>query len=189
MTDIYPKSNWVNPIESNCNIQYYEQPVNAQAVPQELNGIRTIFEGFHHFKPQEAVAILKDAVTQKQPIAIFEFQTRSILDTLFSPLPLAVPAAVLLSFWHTPFSQWKLFWTLVVFTPFILIFDGIVSILRTYTTEELAELAEQAGTEGFRWEVRETRDRGFGRITCLIGWPDQDDGVYQICYPPKEIEP
>lgn len=67
---------------------------------------------------------------------------------------------------------------------FLLTFDGFVSILRTYTTEELAELARKAGCKDYRWEVRQSRDLGRGLITCLIGWPDEEGGVHVLDYPP-----
>ena len=186
LTDLYPNKSWINPVQGKAHIQYHQASVNAQDVPKDLKGLRTLFEAFHHFRPDGAVAILKDAVAQKQPIAIFEFQKRDVLDTLFSPLLLILPVSIILSCIQKPFSWSKLFWTIVPVIPFILIFDGIVSVLRTYSTDELADLAQQAGSDGFRWEVRETRDRGFGRMTCLVGWPDSDDGVFHVSYPPQE---
>ena len=66
--------------------------------------------------------------------------------------------------------------------PFILAFDGIVSILRTYSTEELVTLANRAGTEHFRWEVRQSKELGWGQMTCLIGWPSKEGGVHVVQY-------
>ena len=71
---------------------------------------------------------------------------------------------------------------MVPIIPFIITFDGIVSLLRTYRKEELVSLASAAGTEGYRWEVRQTKNLWFGRITCLIGWPDEEGGVDVVEY-------
>src|ERR1043166_1308225 len=51
--------------------------VDARAVPPELDGFRTIFTAFHHFRPAEARAILADAVARKQGIGIFEIARRA----------------------------------------------------------------------------------------------------------------
>ena len=73
--------------------------------------------------------------------------------------------------------------SIIPIIPFVLAFDGVVSILRTYTTEELADMAAQAGTDGYRWQVRQTTNRGLGRMTCLIGWPAAEGGVEIVPYP------
>ena len=137
---------------------------------------------FHHFKPNDAVEILSDAVSAKQPIAIFEFQRARLRDALSLPILAVVPVASFLHFWHTPFSWSKLIFTIIPVIPFILAFDGIISILRTYSTEELVEVANRAGTDNFRWEVRQSKELGWGQMTCLIGWPSKDGGVQVVQY-------
>ena len=52
-------------------ISYCAQPVDATRVPSELAGFRTIFTAFHHFRPEQACAVLADAVRQRQGIAVF----------------------------------------------------------------------------------------------------------------------
>jgi len=39
-------------------------------VPDELTGFRTIFSAFHHFRPEEARAVVADAAHQRQGIAV-----------------------------------------------------------------------------------------------------------------------
>src|SRR5438034_6575208 len=51
--------------------------VDARAVPVELDGFRTIFTAFHHFRPAEARAILADAVRRRQGIGVFEIDRKS----------------------------------------------------------------------------------------------------------------
>ena len=150
------------------------------AAPKGLGQARTLFEAFHHFKPEAAVAILRDAVTAQQPIAIFEFQRRELWDTLLPPMSIVPLVGGFLNWKHTPFRWTKLFATLIPLIPLTLILDGIVSMLRTYTAQELAELAQKAGTNGYRWEVRQSQNRGMGRMTCLIGWPSEDEGVFMV---------
>ncbi len=53
--------------------------VDARAVPAELDGFRTMFTAFHHFRPPEARAILADAVQRRQGIGVFEIARRAPL--------------------------------------------------------------------------------------------------------------
>jgi len=41
-------------------------------VPAELKGLRTMFTSFHHFLPEEARAVLQNAVDAGEGIGIFE---------------------------------------------------------------------------------------------------------------------
>jgi hypothetical protein len=47
-------------------------PVDATNVPADLDCVRTMFNGFHHFAPDAAGAILADAVAKRGAIAIVE---------------------------------------------------------------------------------------------------------------------
>jgi hypothetical protein len=55
--------------------------------------------------------------------------------------------------------------------PVVLLFDGVVSCLRTYRTEELREMIETLAGIEYQWEVDEL-SRGFGvpPVTYLIGY-------------------
>ena len=140
------------------------------------------FESFHHFTPDEATHILRDAVQSKQPIAVFEFQRPSLFHAITTyPINL-VPISSWLHLFHTPFSWKKVIPDNRTNHPFIIVLDGIVSVLRTYSTEELRDVATKAGCEGYRWEIRQSKDLGNGLMTCLIGWPDDNDGVHIIEY-------
>ena len=67
-----------------------------------------------------------------------------------------------------PFRWSRLFWTYILpAIPLAVVFDGIVSCLRTYRPNELLELTE--GIEGYRWESGESRDKGPIPITYLVG--------------------
>ncbi len=186
LTDFFPQRDWKNPMGHTDKVSYATDRVDAKNVPKSLKGGRTLFEAFHHFAPADAAAILGDAVRSKQPIAIFEFQRSRLIDALSLPILAVVPVASYLQFWHTSFSFRKLLCTIIPIIPFILAFDGIISILRTYSTEELVDLAHQAGSDGFRWEIRQSKARGWGQMTCLIGWPSKEGGVHVVHYDPVE---
>ena len=183
LSDIHPHQSWENPLKRDIPVAYLGDSINAMDVPHGLGNARTLFESFHHFRPNQAIEILRNAVIAKHPIAIFEFQRRQVWDSLLPPIPLVLWVAVFLNWFHTPFRWSKLLFTIIPIIPFVLAFDGVVSILRTYTTDELADMAAQAGTTGYRWQVRQTTNRGLGRMTCLIGWPAAEGGVEIVPYP------
>ena len=101
MTDKFPNRGAFETIKerSGGRIDFSSEPVDATAVPSALVGLRTLFNGFHHFRPAVARKILEDAVNDRQPIAVFEFIHRSpiamlgIVMAAFIILPLAIPEA------------------------------------------------------------------------------------------------
>jgi hypothetical protein len=70
-------------------IKYFSEPVEATQVPSHLKGMRTLFEGFHHIKPEQARQILQDAWENRVAIGIFEASLpprTGLLIFLLSPL-------------------------------------------------------------------------------------------------------
>src|SRR5437867_11531420 len=99
LTDKYPNQEAFERSShlTNQAISYQPQSVDATQVPGELAGFRTMFSAFHHFRPEQAGAVLADAVHKRQGIAVFEGTQHSVLALL---LMLLVPLMVLLV---TPF--------------------------------------------------------------------------------------
>ena len=65
------------------NIDCQSNSISAFDVPAEIQGFRTIFTGFHHFRPQDGRKIIEDAVRKNEGIGIFEFTARSLLPIFF----------------------------------------------------------------------------------------------------------
>jgi hypothetical protein len=171
LTDIYPNLDAFQRVgaRSKNHITYYSGSVDAMAVPGELKGFRTMFTSFHHFSPAEARAILQNAVDAGEGIGIFEI-TRRAPSTIF-----LVVAWVLMLFvcapWIRPFRWSRLLWTyLVPIIPLVLLFDGVVSCLRTYRPGELRTMVGKLEASDYRWEIGE-QGRGKTPITYLIGYP------------------
>jgi hypothetical protein len=146
------------------------EPVDARAVPARLGGLRTLFEGFHHLRPTDARAVLADAQRQRQPIVIVEGTRRSLTALLGM---LLVPLVVLLVTPRIrPWSWARLLLTyLVPIVPLVILWDGLVSCLRSYRLSELCALT--AGLDdGYHWEVGEYRRHG-GIVTYLVGAPSR----------------
>jgi hypothetical protein len=171
LTDLYPNIPAFAGIAdaSGGLITFVRTPVDARAVPATLPGLRTIFNGFHHLKPEDARAVLHAAAADRQPIAIFEVSERTV-KTLISVLitPLAVWAVTP---FMRPFRWSRLLLTyLLPLVPLTCLWDGVVSQLRAYTIEELRQLGE--GAAHMRWEAGQIPiAKGQGRLTYLLGIP------------------
>jgi hypothetical protein len=153
-TDLYPRAG--------------VRAVDARSVPADLSGVRTMFDAFHHLRPDDARAVLADAHARRAPILIAEATSRRapVVIASFLLIPLLVLA---LTPTVRPWSGWRLLLTYVLpVLPLIIWWDGVVSCLRTYRPEELRKLT--AGLDGFTWETAEIRTRG-GVISYLLGAP------------------
>lgn len=175
LTDKYPNAEAFQHLEADAGTQmsFYSRPVDALAVPSELRGFRTLFSSFHHFAPEQARALLQDAVNKDEGISIFEATHRSVPALI---LMLLTPLMVLIfTPFIRPFRLSRLLWTyLIPVVPVFVLFDGVVSCLRTYTPIELralvAELSPAANE--YCWEIGEEKpQRGGLPVTYLPGYP------------------
>jgi hypothetical protein len=173
LTDKYPNLRAFQSVRaaSENHIAFYPDSVHAMKVPGELQGFRTMFTSFHHFPPEEARTILQNAVDAGQCIGIFEITRRAP-----STIALMFPWALMLFVFTPlirPFRWSRLLWTyLVPIIPLVLLFDGVVSCLRTYRPQELFEIIKKLSGIEYQWEVGE-HSKGSRRspITYLIGYP------------------
>ena len=153
LTDLYPNASGVDiPPDGAGSIRYWPAPVDATSVPAELSGIRTMFASFHHFQPEPARRILRDAFEQRRAICIFEATSRT---------PGAITSTVLIPFLVlvlTPIVR-PLSWVQILFTyllpilPLLIFWDGLVSQLRTYSVRELQEFTRDLESSSYRWEA------------------------------------
>lgn len=155
LTDFFPNDRAAQELKGSFpgRVDYVPASVSALDVPPDLKGFRTLFSSFHHFEPVQARSILQDAVRKGQGIAIAESTQRHPLMLLYMLLtPLLVWLATPL---YSSFSWKRLFWTYPVpLIPLIVMFDGLVSCMRTYTPSELeAMILETPGKDRFEWEV------------------------------------
>ncbi|HEY3884315.1 MAG TPA: hypothetical protein VGL62_03855 [Vicinamibacterales bacterium] len=171
LTDLYPNTAAFEAIRagSDGRIGFVGDAVDARAVPARLTGLRTMFNGFHHFAPLDAQAILTNAVNAGQPIAIFEVSERSARNIL--PVILVPIFVWLATPFMRPFPWRRLLWTYPVpLVPLTCFWDGVVSQWRAYTVPELRELGRQAGP--FTWEAGQVpMAGGWTRLTYLMGLP------------------
>jgi hypothetical protein len=139
-------------------------------VPPDQQGMRTLFNALHHFRPDAARAVLADAQAQGAPIGVFEVVERTprgVLASLFIPLiallfipqirPLSLPPALLT--YEVPLFPLVIFW------------DEFVSALRAHRPENLRRMAEPLTREGYACEISVARVPSKPPVTYVLGPP------------------
>jgi len=173
LSDKYPNTNARERAKTTfAQLHYHSESVDATRVPRELPGFRTLFTSFHHFPPEMAGAILRDATASGQGIGVFEIPGRRPLTLL---LLLLIPIAdILLVPFLRPLSVKHLVWRwLIPVVPLVLLFDGIVSCLRAYSPGELRGLLANLSGAGYTWKIGcQKRNLLSLPVTYLIGYPE-----------------
>ncbi|MBF9238337.1 class I SAM-dependent methyltransferase [Hymenobacter sp. BT683] len=174
LTDLYPQpAAWADIAQrTQGRISHEAAAVNALAVPAHLLGFRTLFSAFHHFPPDAAKAMLQDAVRAGTGIGVFEGAGKHWVELLLAWTVLPV-AQLLLTPFFRPFRLSRLVFTyLIPIIPLCTIWDGSVSLLRMYSTDELLALAHSADPAGrFEWQAGKKQHSWGPEVTYLIGWP------------------
>ncbi|KAG8170040.1 hypothetical protein KVR01_000785 [Diaporthe batatas] len=178
LTDLHPHiENWTRASRRSPNIHFSPSQIDASDAPPDLlaNHLNTnnalgsgkkqfrLFNlAFHHFDDPLARRILANTLQTSDGFAIFELQDRSLRAFLACCL---LGVGVLLS---APLFAWRwrspgtLFWSWVVpVLPFVLVYDGWVSSLRTRTPDEVEALLRTCGAgedEVSQWEMRSGRE-------------------------------
>jgi hypothetical protein len=162
LTDLHPVSHVT--VEG---LHPHDHPVDATDVPSTLRGLRTLFDGLHHFPPAGVIAVLRDAVHKGAPIAVGEVVDRSLPKAI--AMALVAPLLVLLV---TPIIRprtwWRFLFTyLIPIAPLAVAWDGTISMLRAYTPAELESLSRLADPDGtYTWCTGRN-----GSTLFLIGAP------------------
>jgi hypothetical protein len=175
LTDLYPQpAAWADIAQrTRGTIGFEPASVDALAVPTHLVGFRTIFSAFHHFPPEAAEAMLRNAVQAGTGIGVFEGAGKHWGELLLAWTVLPV-AQLLLTPFFRPFRLSRLVFTYVIpLIPLCTIWDGTVSLLRMYSTRELLALAHAADPHGqFAWQAGKKRHWWGPEVTYLVGWPN-----------------
>jgi hypothetical protein len=174
LTDLHPHpESWAEIAAASPHISYEPQPVDASAAPAALferftrrgrdgkskKGVFRLFNlAFHHFDDDLARAILRNTVETSEGLAIFEMQDRSIGSFITCFLyGLFVLLVAPLLYWWSPSRLFFIYLCPIV--PFVLVFDGIISSLRTRTPEEVEVLLRTCGASTSDWVVRSGREK------------------------------
>ena len=157
--------------ESEGNIDYIKEPVDAKNTTTDIKGMRTLFSAFHHFKPADAKSILRNAVKDSAPIAIFEGADKNILS--FLGILLITPLIfIIFTPFMKPFKLSRIFFTYIVpLIPITTVWDGLVSIVRMYTPKEMQKMAMEVDSPGYKWKSGKLRGKAGNTVMYLTGYP------------------
>ena len=168
-------------------------PVDAANCPSDLLSRTSVPEkskrqfrlfslAFHHFPDIIAVRILRNTLATSDGFAILELQGRD-LGNLF--IVLCMWPMLLLGSWYWFWGCWgHLFFTYAVpIVPLVIVFDGLVSCLRTRREGEVMKLIREAvrgdegGLEGWRFETGgELHTWPTGTMQYFIGIKEDSSG-------------
>ena len=177
LTDKYPNPESVQKWSETSlqRIEYLAEPVDAMNVPPRLKGMRTLFEGFHHFRPEQARSILQDALEEKVAIGIFEASLKPPLGLfllLLAPL-MTLVSYLLITPFITPRTLSRFFWTyLIPVVPLATCWDGVISLMRVYSVQDLKELTHLLQSKDYIWESGQaSTGTPLFVFTYLLGYP------------------
>lgn len=179
LTDLYPNLSAMKRLEAESGgaLRAWTAPVDATAVPHDLEGLRVICNAFHHLDRPAALKVLQDTVKAGQPIAIFEVVSRE-------PLPLfGISLAPLTFSLALPFLRpfrwaWIPFTYLLPLIPAFVLWDGVVSWLRIWSEGELHELVNSLDAPGWTWDIGLIKlGNAPANATYLVGYPPRVDPV------------
>jgi hypothetical protein len=174
LSDLYPAKDKFKQISLTYpeQISFIEEPVNALRVnTPHGQDLRQIISAFHHFRFGEAKTILEDATLHSSGICILEPFQRNALH-LFLAVITIFPALIVPFFAQR--WKWRLFLISLVIPviPLMLVFDAFISVLRTYTKEEVIKMIDALPEKNFKWEIGSTRFMGVFRTTYIFGWKE-----------------
>lgn len=175
LTDLYPQVDvWEQAKRAHPGvIDLVSESVDATRIPTQLSQgrARVIINAFHHFKPDQARAILADAVESSASIFIAEPFLGSPLGILsFVPVAVAGIAAAPLLTHRDRLPKMVLTYLLPFLIAFVSVWDGVVSSMRTYRRQELADMVAPFG-DRFVWTYGLHRNRWGGRGYYFFGVP------------------
>ncbi len=173
-----PPGDLALPATPRVSLSFARQPIDARAVPSGLPGLRTLFNSFHHFRPDEARRVVAQIAEAGEGVVIAELTARRLSSVLWNAL--AVPLALLVGAAFLGDRRIRAWTYLGGLLPLVVAWDGVVSCLRSYTAEEIAAIAREAAPH-HDWQHGELR---LGRLPV---WITYVTGVPLECPPAESV--
>lgn len=166
LTDRYPSDTGAKRVagRADARLSYRSDPVDALSVPDDLQGVRTMWGALHHFTPEQVSALLASVVRSRKPLAFFDVAASPALrkmPVVFAPLAMMFNMVVLilgsmaLMPLVRPVRASRLLLTYVLpLVPVLVAWDGTVSAMRAYAADELLALARAVpGADEYEWDA------------------------------------
>lgn len=173
LSDLFPNTAALQKSRQRCpeRLQVIENPVDATCLPTDLDyDAVTMFNSLHHFDPAIVQRIIDGCVENRKAWFFVEAFPRNL--RCFLPIFLAVFGPLL----RNPFDAPKRGWLKFILTyllpviPNALLWDGIVSVLRTHTREEVLAMVRKH-EESYLCSFTEIPMALGGRVTVFSGIP------------------
>lgn len=166
LSDLYPNTAQFEKLQerhSSVLLDYCSEPLSAESACTGDYPLISICAAFHHFPPAEARQLVQGALRSGKGIFIAEpFERRwaaAASAALLGPLiGMCAPFRR-----YPPRLTGLLFCTLIPIVPLMVAFDGVVSVLRMYTADELQEMVPS--------ELRDSLRVRFGRLETKTRLP------------------
>ncbi|KAK3984485.1 hypothetical protein QBC44DRAFT_252818 [Cladorrhinum sp. PSN332] len=183
LTDLHPHVDlWSTFASASPNLAYIPESVDASNAPSSLTHqkgkkvFRLFNLAFHHFDDTLARKILKNTVDTSDGFGIFELQDRTIGGGFVTCCLFGVATLLLAPYyafmWQSPLAL--VFTYMLPALPFVLVWDGWMSSLRTRTAEEVEELLRGCGGQGAESWVVKSGSEVFmwpvGRVNWVVGY-------------------
>ena len=149
-------------------IDYAAEKTDAIAAPARAELV-SICTAFHHFPPDLARKFMANVGEGSEGIFITEVFSRNLLSPL---LPLLNLFPLMVSCFFARRLSWRkiAITALVPIIPLMIMFDGIVSALRSYRAEEILEMVPEAQRREWQWESGSRRYLGVFGAPFLFGF-------------------
>lgn len=156
LSDFFPNITAFHRAKNLCpsNLSFLSYPVDASAVPSELQGVRLLSNAFHHFSPLLARKIVANAIDNNAPLVVVELSVRKPIN-LASFFVIPILALFAIPFVRPFRWNWLLFTYVIPVIPFIMAWDGLASHLRTYSKSDWENLLSGIDQNKFHWQYEE----------------------------------
>ena len=169
MSDLFPSPAHYRALSEQYGrerLDYIAEPVSADsAVP--AHPLRMICTTFHHFRPDLAARVIADALQKGRSLLIVEPLQRNLLHLLL------VLASGPFPYMPAPFVSRRRDWrkfiaTLIVpILPLMVMWDGVISVLRTYRPDEIKQLLPPELREKIQIRIHKLPYLGIFSGTCV----------------------
>ncbi len=152
---------------SSQQLSFISQPVSATQTAHLQFTLRSLCATFHHFRPETARDVIRDALTCGRSLLIVEPLQRDLRHLLL--VLLSGPFAYMLAPLFASRWSWRkfLFTSIVPILPLMVMWDGVVSVLRTYTASEIKSLVPEELAPSTMVTRHELKYLGFWGATCV----------------------
>lgn len=171
LTDLYPNVEaFTNAAARDVLVTGRHEAFDIERYSIPMHGLRTFFSSFHHFTPDVAKQVLRNAARDGDGVLIAEVTNRRVSAMLFM---LLAPLLVWLATPRLrPFRWSRLFFTYAIpAIPFVVCYDGVVSCFRTYNLDELRGLTTSVEDLHYEWQLGLAYGRGPLPVTYALGFP------------------